>query len=580
MPTKNKIPLLLICFISLIVLFPFTSKAQEKKVYGKIIHIQTKEPINNIRVKIKDNSKSTRTNEEGMFTLSVPDTLRTIVFEKFWGMTTLHTTQINDSTYYIELSDISPEDDIFSLTLEELMDITITTTTKTEQTQENTPASNVLITREEIARYGYTNLEEIFENIPGFYITNENSVEGKSINVRGFWSKETSHVFIMVNGITQIYEKSKSFQMKLIAVPVEVIERIEIVKGPMSTTYGSGAFFGAINIITNQKGNLTPENIIKTSISDKGDLQTVVSVRGQNKDLYFSVHTAYSQHQGEDMPYNKIMSNPSLWGYQNKSIGTQPYSGSSKYFNLHGSYKGFHTEITQTIGEQGFSLFFPPVPDEKTRQEYTVTHFIFGYNKQLLRKLSLKTDLIYQSSHIKHSNTIFLTSPVFGYYIDETEYYRGVVDLIYQHSDKTEIILGGHYHSIPTLYSTTNFPLIPNLTNENGRLKEGDAINTYAAYLNIHHQLSKSWFMYAGLRIEQQGEHLVPLHLLDFPVEAFFERRRQGEPKLLVDSFDDLFRLTDQVLVLDHDESIFRQIREAIQRVCVVEPKDLVRPLV
>ena len=133
------------------------------------------------------------------------------------------------------------------------MNIKISTAGKTLEKIGNIPASIVVITREEIETYGYMTLIEILENIPGLYAINDYSMFGAKFGVRGFWSGVTNdNMIILVNNVQQVFDLTSNYPLTEITVPVEAIDRIEVVRGPMSVVYGSGAFLGVINIITNE----------------------------------------------------------------------------------------------------------------------------------------------------------------------------------------------------------------------------------------------------------------------------------------------------------------------------------------
>jgi len=145
-------------------------------------------------------------------------------------------------------------DPILSLSLADLMNVEIVTAGKTTEKIKDIPASVVLISRSDIEKYGYTTLTDVLENTPGLY--NIYSYAGVSGNfgVRGFWNpnSQNSNTAILVNGVNQVYDNDRSNPFEKINVPVEAIDRIEIIRGPMAVLYGNGASFGVINIITNE----------------------------------------------------------------------------------------------------------------------------------------------------------------------------------------------------------------------------------------------------------------------------------------------------------------------------------------
>ena len=122
---------------------------------------------------------------------------------------------------------------------------------KYEQKVTEAPASISIVTSEEIQRYGYRNLDDILSSIRGFYTTNDRNYH--YVGVRGFGrpSDYNSRVLFLLDGQRvndNIYGGALIGQGGL--VNVDLIDRVEVVRGPSSSLYGANAFFAIINIIT------------------------------------------------------------------------------------------------------------------------------------------------------------------------------------------------------------------------------------------------------------------------------------------------------------------------------------------
>ncbi|KZN30991.1 hypothetical protein N480_03265 [Pseudoalteromonas luteoviolacea S2607] len=124
---------------------------------------------------------------------------------------------------------------------------------KQAQTLATTPASAIVITQAEITKFGYQTLKEVLNHISGLYLIEEHSWTGSGANVgvRGYMSSGVNNgLLIMINGVTQYEDYWGQFPLTRIDIPVIAIARIEVVRGPMSVTYGNQALLGTINIIT------------------------------------------------------------------------------------------------------------------------------------------------------------------------------------------------------------------------------------------------------------------------------------------------------------------------------------------
>lgn len=135
--------------------------------------------------------------------------------------------------------------------LQKLLDVKINTAAKYTQSISEAPASVTIITAEEIERFGCRTLDEILMRVKGFYITYDRNYS--YVGVRGF-SRPTDYnnrVLILLNGnATTDNIWGSTFIGTELGLDVDVIERIEIVRGPGSALYGTNAMLAVINIIT------------------------------------------------------------------------------------------------------------------------------------------------------------------------------------------------------------------------------------------------------------------------------------------------------------------------------------------
>jgi outer membrane cobalamin receptor len=96
----------------------------------------------------------------------------------------------------------------------------------------------------------------------------------------------------------------------MINIPVEAIDKIEVVRGPMSVIYGSGAFFGAINIKTNIVLDYFPISILSASAGSEKTYKTAARASGRLEDFQYSFNGSYFNTYGLDVPYSKMIDDP------------------------------------------------------------------------------------------------------------------------------------------------------------------------------------------------------------------------------------------------------------------------------
>lgn len=127
------------------------------------------------------------------------------------------------------------------------------------------PVPAYVITREEIENSGARNIQEVLDRVPGVIGLRNSAAaaQDKGVIVRGL----TSEVLLLVDGIpfmTSSYGTGVALgsPFDLRTVPIESIERIEIVKGASSAVYGSNAAGGVINVITKKGAGKSTASIL------------------------------------------------------------------------------------------------------------------------------------------------------------------------------------------------------------------------------------------------------------------------------------------------------------------------------
>lgn len=130
------------------------------------------------------------------------------------------------------------------------MDTVVVTAAGYEQQIKEAPASISVVTREELEKKAYSNLHDALRDVPGVILTPSDN-NSNDISLRGMGA---SYTLILVDGKrtntreTQTNGSTGTDQSWI--PPLEAIERIEVVRGPMSSLYGSDAMGGVINVIT------------------------------------------------------------------------------------------------------------------------------------------------------------------------------------------------------------------------------------------------------------------------------------------------------------------------------------------
>jgi len=145
--------------------------------------------------------------------------------------------------------------EIGRMDLEQLMSVELETVTASKYSQKlsETASSVTVIGKDQIQQFGYRTLSDVLRTVPGFFITNNRAYD--NAGVRGFDQSAdyNGRMLVMIDGIRMnetIYDSG--FTDNALPIDMDLIERVEVLRGPGSSLYGNNAFFAVINVITKQ----------------------------------------------------------------------------------------------------------------------------------------------------------------------------------------------------------------------------------------------------------------------------------------------------------------------------------------
>lgn len=148
------------------------------------------------------------------------------------------------------------DDDLLGLSLDQLMAIPVYTAAKRAQDASEAPSSVTMVTGQEVRLYGWRTLADLLQSVPGFYAINPRTYG--FAGVRGFNRPGDfgGRLLLLVNGHRlndPLYDTAAVVEDFIL--DLDLVDRVEIVRGPGSALYGNNAFFAVINVITKQAGD-------------------------------------------------------------------------------------------------------------------------------------------------------------------------------------------------------------------------------------------------------------------------------------------------------------------------------------
>ena len=150
--------------------------------------------------------------------------------------------------------------DLTSLSLEELMKLEVATVSgasRYEQKVTQAPSLVSVITADEIKKYGHRTLADILQSLRSFFITYDRNYHYAGVRGFGRPGDYNSRILLLVDG-HRVNENIYGYAPVGTEFPLDVdlIDRIEVIRGPSSSLYGTGAFFGVISVITRKGKDL------------------------------------------------------------------------------------------------------------------------------------------------------------------------------------------------------------------------------------------------------------------------------------------------------------------------------------
>ena len=524
---------LIVCILSSIAM-----KAQQ--TVSGIIKDNKLNPLSKVIVEVKGTNFKTLSNQNGTYNIIVPAENKTLCFklkgyaeqEVKVNNTKINITMIKDIEYLLDLS------------LKELINVKIITAGKTEQVISDIPASVMVITRADIETMGYKSILEALENIPGLF-THKSYLE-ETIGVRGFLGLD--NVKLLVNNVDQ----HGDFNM----VPIEAIDRIEVVRGPMSVMYGTGAFFGVINIITNQIDKNEELSMISGSLGAMNTYELFGRFTEQKDNMSIAVNASLFTSDGLNVPYNELIENPSrlpILGVPTDMTTEKHLERDKIYLNLSTTIRDFYFDFTLIEDYQEIIYFFPSI-EEGSIAKKSYNFATLGYRKDFNKKLTIDFKLDY-FKRLRAYDFNYNLSNLYGvenaYFSEEYKESRLVAefDIFLKVSSKINITTGLYSRMELEGTDKADIPFWGSyLTNSDLYfVAENDNAYTNALFTKIQINPFKNLILHGGIRLEQ----MLPFNIhhdisQGTNIPSSFDDRYKGSDLNIIPSFSIIYSIKEK----------------------------------
>jgi outer membrane receptor for ferrienterochelin and colicins len=229
-------------------------------------------------------------------------------------------------------------DDLSQLSLEQLANVEVYSASKHLQKISEAPSAVTIVTADEIQKYGYRTLADILESVRGFYITNDRDYS--FVGVRGFGrlGDSNNRILVLIDGhrINDNVFGEPYLGTEFLA-DVDLIDRVEIIRGPSSSLYGADAFFAVINVVTRKASQMKGLELSFTPASF-GTYEGRASYGAQYRGIDLLLSGTFYNSQGETLFFPQFDSPATNYGI----------TSNTDYEN--------YQQVLATISYRGFTL--------------------------------------------------------------------------------------------------------------------------------------------------------------------------------------------------------------------------------
>ncbi|MEY2931329.1 MAG: hypothetical protein RL033_2078, partial [Pseudomonadota bacterium] len=143
------------------------------------------------------------------------------------------------------------DSELEGMDLLQLLNVEVSTASKTAERVADAPAIITVITSEEIARWGYRSVAEALQHVVGFYLIDDHVLPNAGVRgVAGGLGAESGSIKVMIDGASVAFRSTSGNWLGVELIPLGSVRQIEVIRGPASALYGADAFLGVVNIIT------------------------------------------------------------------------------------------------------------------------------------------------------------------------------------------------------------------------------------------------------------------------------------------------------------------------------------------
>jgi len=387
---------------------------------------------------------------------------------------------------------------VTDFSLEELMDVRIAAPTRMAERIGDIAASVTIVSRKEIAAQGFRSLREVLEHVPGLFVLD--NTESLFVGIRGVAG---GGVLFLHNGVPLHPASQKSVTAAEIAqfdIPVEVIDRVEVVRSPVSTVYGNGAFQGLVNVITDAADG--PESLGIVTYGSRTSRAGAMRVRWTGASGSLTLNASHRANGGLDGAYADMFSQDQI---EATPPGSVPDMGGQlgrtvDWFGASGRTAGFRFEATASKRDYGYYPTMPGLGGDN-RIELTTWQASLERDLDLTRSIELHARAVVSRQVYDIPEGSFVGPSVQYQQYQTTRRTDFVLDLV-RRVGRLDYLLGYRVRHIDDVGNRVWFTLSDDGPPATAIEDELDDWTQNDVYQNLTWRLGGRWRLSAGLRLQ------------------------------------------------------------------------------
>lgn len=258
------------------------------------------------------------------------------------------------------------------LSLEDLLNIQVTSTSRRDESQHLAPGVVTVVSAQEIHQYGARHLRDVLDRLVGIQVLSSHQRPHNKTSIRAMnGAHQDGSAVILLNGrpIHDGTDGGFNFDIYL-GFPLEIIDHIEVIRGPGSVIYGTNAMAGVINIITKDAQKSINETRIDIGAGsfERRQLQLSTLVGGTDYSINIGINSLRANGDGVDGVIDK-----------DGQSGTYETGENSDNIVINGKYKGFTLNgmIMNNEADSGGSSFQLPSSIMNKKRTYLDIGYLY-----------------------------------------------------------------------------------------------------------------------------------------------------------------------------------------------------------